>query len=460
MAAGAVLNPPPSDPSERLLPRTVAHALILAFLLLLEARLTPPSLPKAYLAQAAEPPAPCSLPNASRNYFDGAALRARGVLLLSDAAGALRFPHSLPDPACPRYIHSLQDEAAGIGHRAHEWLVGLWLALTFNLTLVHQPVNFAPTGRVEHEACDGWDEFLGLRFGENPELGRPLLRKVQLPKINGWGAPTAQVLAKWGPLLTPREPICNVVFEAQADFYPGDVSAIVRPVMTWKFAAAAAARARAGTQIPLRYSPSAVNVAVHFRVGDAQPTAEGALWAEARLALQKLRAAGVKGALHVHLHTEGKVQLSHFGKVSLLGEGEGGGEVEVRQHPDMRANDTLWHFAMADVFVGSHSGFSWLAGLLSPRFFALMQRGAKSVQVGHCPDEGGGGTGCCGEGGGCEAAGVGALEAAARRVAAAEACGNIGEGRGGFSEGWPLEAAGRVVGLHAVTATDGAWEHV
>jgi hypothetical protein len=344
---------------------------------------------------------------------------------------------------------SMQDHSAGIGHRAHEWITALWLALTFNLTLVHQPVDSAAPGvRTEHGAYAGWDAFLGLGFGERPaELGSPPVgQHIRLPVLKGWNAPAAEVRRAWEPLLSPREAACNVMFHAQGDFFVVDISAAVRPFVTWKFAAAAAARARAGAQLPLRYSPSAVNVAVHFRVGDAKPTPEAALWAEAQLVLLQLRAAGVKSALHVHVFTDGPVPLTHFGRAALPGEeGAGGGVVRVHHHSDAAANETMWHFANADVFVGSQSAFSALAGLASPRFLGLMQW----IQQAYCPD--GGVSMCCANDGVCEDPGRALLERAARRVAAAEACGNIGPRTAAFSETWPLESAESVRGRHSAS---------
>jgi len=376
---------------------------------------------------------PCSLPNASRNQFDAASLGVRGVRLLRDEAGTLRFPHSLPDPDCPRYIVFTREESAGIGHRVHEWITSLWLALTFNLTLVYEPVGDIGTAqKSSHGSYEGWDVFLGLSFGENPQNGL-LGQHIRLPDIKGWSATTAEVLAAWAPLLSPFEAPCNVVFHSPANLFPGDVSAVVRPYLTWKFAAAAAARARAGVQLPLRYSPSAVNVAVHLRVGDAHRTPEAALWTEAQLVLQRLRAAGVRGLLQVHVFTEGSETLTHFGHAALLGH-EGAEIVRVYHHTDVAANETLWHFANADVFLGSHSSFSWLAGLLSPRFLGLMQR--KPGRVEYCPDRGV--SLCCAEDGVCTDPG-GALLRAAQRISAADACGNIGPHTAVFSETWPLE---------------------
>ena len=390
-------------------------------------------------APSAEPA--CQLPSASRNQFAAASLQARGVRLVVDESGALRFPHSLVDPACPRYVTALQDQSAGIGHRSREWATSLWLALAFNLTLVHHPVDFSlPGARHEHEGYQGWDAFLGLAFGESPEhflgdldvVGVGTAKQL-LPSIGSWGAPTAQVHALWAPHLTA--PACNVMFVTPGDEVPRDVSALVRPFMTWKFAAAAAARARAGVHLPLRYSPSAVNVAVHYRVGDIEPTPESALWAEARLALESLRAEGVEGALHVHVHTDGPVPLAHFGHLPLLeGEAEGS-EVEVQHHPDMSANETMWHFVNADVFVGSRSGFSWLAGLLSPRSLAMLQRGGKWHET--CADAGT--AVCCSDSGACEEGSDALLQRAAQRIAAAQGCGGLGPRTAALHEPWPLE---------------------
>ena len=386
---------------------------------------------RIFAASAPPPPPPACPPGATRNQLDAAALQARGVRLVVGESGELRFPHSLVDAECPRYITSLQDMSAGIGHRTREWATSLWLALTFNLTLVHRPVDFAlERARREHGGYEGWDAFLGLAIGElegEPSVGEDVSAKL-LPSIGKWGAPTERVLALWAPLLTAPN-LCNVMFVAPGDQAPRDISAAVRPYMTWKFAAAAAARARSGDETPaLRYDPAAVTIAVHYRVGDIVPTPEAALWANTRLALSSLRAEGVIGALHVHVHTDGPVALAHFGVIALLedevegGAGEGSSSgVEVWHHFNMSATETMWHLVNADVLVGSRSGFSWLAGLLSPRSLALLQRGSQWHET--CADEG---TAVCCTGGVCEEAGTVLLELASQRIAAALACGDFG----------------------------------
>ena len=392
------------------------------------------------LTSAPPQTAACQQPGASRNQLDAASLHARGVRLVSDESGELRFPHSLVDPDCPRFVRALQDIAAGVGHRSREWSTGLWLALTFNLTLVHMPIDTTqPGARREHDSggFEGWDALLGLPFGEGPQEDSTGLPLELLPSIGSWGAPNDHVYRLWAPRLTAPD-TCNIVFQAPGDQSPFDVSPVVRPYMTWKFAAAAAERARAGVHLPLRYSPAAVNVAVHYRVGDMVPTPEASLWQEAALALRSLREQGVQGPVHVHVHTEGAVPLAHFGHAPLVEEGGGGREgdtLELVYHSDMRANETMWHFANADVFVGSRSEFSWLAGMLSPRFTALLQRGTKSHE--NCADAGT--SVCCNNDGLCEEEGQGVLELAAQRIAAAQGCGNIGPRTAVVDEQWPLQ---------------------
>jgi hypothetical protein len=211
--------------------------------------------------------------------------------------------------------------------------------------------------------------------------------------------------------------------------------------MTWKFAAAAAARG--GDETPtLRYNPAAINIAVHYRVGDIKPTPEAALWANTRLALSSLREEGVVGALHVHVYTDGPVPLAHFGVTALLedeaegdegGAGEGGNSgVEVWHHFNVSATETMWHLVNADVLVGSRSEFSWLAGLLSPRSLALLQRGSQWHET--CADEGT--AVCCSNGGDCEEASGEMLERASKRIAAAQACGDFGPHTSAFIRQW------------------------
>ena len=94
---------------------------------------------------------------ASRNHLNVTFLLSRGIRLTATNSG-LRFSHSFPDPVCPRFIRSLQDSAAGVGHRAREWTTSLWFAAAHNLTLVPSLVG---TGVGVHGGYQGWDEFLG-----------------------------------------------------------------------------------------------------------------------------------------------------------------------------------------------------------------------------------------------------------------------------------------------------------
>jgi hypothetical protein len=135
--------------------------------------------------------------------------------------------------------------------------------------------------------------------------------------------------------------------------------------------------------------------------------------------------------------------LKHFGVNALLedeiegGEGDveegSGGGVEVWHHSNMKADETMWHLVNADVLVGSKSGFSWLAGLLSPRSVALLQRGSQWHE--YCADEG---TAVCCIGSKCEEASTLTLERASQRIAAAQACGDFGPHSSVFSHQWDV----------------------
>jgi hypothetical protein len=349
-----------------------------------------------------------------------------------------RFPHARVDARCPRYVRGMVELSAGIGHRTREWTTAFWLALTYNLTFVHNSVDGAVQGS-EHGAYAGWDTFMGLTQGEDASHNASALlaagtRQIFLPNLVKnrrpvWGLPTADVLALWHPVLTNASTACNVIFITRGNEVPHDVSGAVRAHMTWKFAAAEAARAAAAAAAnasrALVYAPDVVNVAVHFRVGDQVPTGENVLALLAiSTALRPLRAAGVRGEVHVHVHTDGPFALEKLG---------GRGEFEKDfaslaplrffHHATMDAMATLWHFANADVFVGSKSGFSYMVGLLAARPFAVLQLGDENADKNFCAD--GGVAACCYVWAECDARAPPLIAKAAARIAAAQACGHI-----------------------------------
>lgn len=361
---------------------------------------------------------------ASRSHLNVTFLLSRGIRLTATNSG-LRFAHSFPDPVCPRFIRSLQDSAAGVGHRAREWTTSLWFAATHNLTLVPSLVG---TGVGVHGGYQGWDEFLGLGFGEDPDAAARLdLPAVLLPNFGAWGWPSEHITALWMPLIQGAG--CGgTLFNTPGDAFPNDVSFEVKPYMAWKFAAAAAKRRLAGAALgPLLYEPSSINIGVHFRVGDAQPTPERTLFDTVRVVVSEFLSAGLDGELCIHVHAEAATELTHFGVADL----PGGELVSLEVHTELDPRETFWHLSNADVFIGSQSEFSRLVGIVSMRPLVVLHHVIKE----YCADT----AICCDYEYACIEGQRSRIAPAAARLVAAQRCGNLGEHTSVADEAWPLD---------------------
>jgi hypothetical protein len=380
-------------------------------------------------------------PTCARAEFSGAFLRNAGAALVMTCAtdrAPLLFRHALVERSCPRFVLATQDTNAGVGHRVREWSMGLWVARLFNLTLIHSSLD---VGGKEHGSYAGWDAFLGLTWGENglelAELRRrsSLLKEVLLPRLGTWGVPNAAALAIFAPAIAAH-PGCGVLFILRGDETPFDTSPETRAVLGWKFSAAAAVANRKGNgaRPKLIYDPRAVNVAVHFRVGDISPTAENVLGIITDgIVLPALRAAGVAAPIHFHVFSDGEHALPFF-RAAVAARGAAA-LIELFVHGEMAALPAFWHFCNADVFVGSRSGFSWMVGLFCTRPFSLLQHGDMNQFHEYCGD----GAGCCWTWAECEASAHARLARAAARIAAAEACGALSAAHAVMDSGWALE---------------------
>ena len=334
------------------------------------------------------------------------------------------FAHALVDKKCPRFVAALQDTGAGVGHRVREWSTGLWVARLFNLTLVHISLD---VGGREHGSAAGWDDFLGMTWGENGldivEVRRriPSVKEVLLPRLGFWGVPNDKALSIFAPVIAENAG-CNVIFVIRGDETPKDSSPLTRAILSWKFAAASATLLRTGSAPPLVYDAAAVNVAVHYRVGDITPTPENVLGIITFAhVLPALRRAGVRAPIHVHVFSDGPRELPFFeaeSKKSTSG-------VALFKHGDLAARPTFWNFANADIFVGSLSGFSWMVGLFATRPFALLQHGDTNQFHEYCADADRS-AGCCWVWAECETSALERLDAAAKRIAASESCEQLG----------------------------------
>jgi hypothetical protein len=286
--------------------------------------------------------------------------------------------------------------------------------------------SFLSVGHGVHGDYEGWDEFLGLTWGEDSNITEKLdLPALLLPSFGDWGKPSDFILALWLPAIGAAG--CNTLFNAPADQFPNDVSFEVKPIMTWKFSAAAAERRLAGKQAPFIYDPAAINIALHYRVGDSQPTPEGTLFSTVGFFVSAFLAAGLDGPLRIHLHAEGSPVLSHFGVDDLT---EGSELVTLEVHTDLDARATFWHLANADVFIGSQSEFSRLVGMTALRPLIVLHHTLKAF----CVDT----AICCDYAASCIETHVARIEAAAARLVAAQRCGDWGAHSATADEAWPL----------------------
>jgi hypothetical protein len=383
--------------------------------------------------------APCPCP--ARAAFSAGRLREYGATLVSgcasDRAPAF-FEHALVDKNCPRFVAALQDTGAGVGHRVREWSTGLWVARLFNLTLVHVSLD---VGGREHGSAAGWDDFLGMTWGENGldllEVRRriPAIKEVLFPRLGHWGVPNEKALSVFAPVIAENAG-CNVIFLVRGDESPKDSSPLTRAALAWKFAAASALALRAGAAPPLVFDARAVNVAVHYRVGDMTPTPENVLGIITfAYVLPALRRAGVRAPVHVHVFSDGPRELPFFDAEFAKADRTASALVK---HGDLSARPTFWNFANADIFVGSLSGFSWMVGLFATRPFALLQHGDTNQFHEYCADADRS-AGCCWVWAECEASALERLDAAAQRIAASEACGHIGDAHALVDGRWALD---------------------
>jgi len=134
------------------------------------------------------------------------------------------------------------------------------------------------------------------------------------------------------------------------------------------------------------FSPTTVNIAVHYRRGDMVPTSEFALWRiVASEVMPALQLAGVRALPVVHVFADSGANASSF---TIFNQHFSVGNNLFFHFPEDPVL-TLYNLAHSDIFVGSRSSFSWMAALVSSQPYCLMQ--TMDPQHEFCPS----GSGCC-----------------------------------------------------------------
>ena len=312
--------------------------------------------------------------------------------------GSGLFPHMAVDPACPVFVRPRYHDYAGMGHRFSNWIMGLVAALTLNATLLHVPFDYVSK---PHGNYSGMDAFLGVGAGEWMEadaLSRwPNLTSIDLPRLDNY-APMAKGgmfsphsrLAIWRDKREGMTRKCHIIFNTLADDWIYDPKPATKWVVAKKW----------GRNVPslpnplrqLQWRASDVNIAVHFRIGDMQPTKED--WHVALLngtILPVLRAAmgsdgnaapasdsssnaGAKIVVHVFMRSDvdHKLFKAFPGLAPLLAD-----QVVFHTADGMTPFQTWLHLTQADVLLQSRSAFSEYAAHVATRPLSFAADGSR-----------------------------------------------------------------------------------
>lgn len=132
-------------------------------------------------------------------------------------------------------------------------------------------------------------------------------------------------------------------------------------------------KARESYPIPLSFNPDLVNIAVHIRRGDLLPGRQFSDLSSRMLPdawyleILNIATKHLKGRLAIHIFSEGKEGQYHSenGQAFSWKEYFKDSPYEVHEHIDSNFMSTFHHLLHADLLIGSKSGMSHLAGMLS-----------------------------------------------------------------------------------------------
>jgi hypothetical protein len=201
------------------------------------------------------------------------------------------FPHSVVNASCPRFVRvGRYDSYAGLGHRLTNLVMTLLAAIVTNATYLHTSLDDGWTTPHLENGSTAVDAFLGLGVGEwtreRAEQAYPLAMAAshRLPVLdnnrgyNGVGpfvpnedaARWVESVAHGGP---NGGPVCGVQMVPALNVWLYDIKSGTKHILAPRFAAAMAALP-AAARPPLLWDPAHLNIAVHYRKGDMEPTLE------------------------------------------------------------------------------------------------------------------------------------------------------------------------------------------
>lgn len=340
------------------------------------------------------------------------------------------FWHNRVNSACPKFISAKQNNGAGIGHRLVAYSMALHVAVWFNLTFVHTSLD---GGGGAHGNYNGWDSWLAFTSGEygfDDVMARPGITRIRLPNLNGYYTGNELVIDRWKEVLGDAEK-CNVLYDMPEDQWAFDVSMSTKFILSEKYTKAMEAHSSGVSLLSgaeeappqqrnlikpppmpkLVYTPGAINIAVHIRIGDQYPTSE---WTQARVVektiLPALHEAGVTAPIHIHVFAENE-GAERFPTLASL--------VNVFFHPDMPPMDTFYHMTESDLLVMSFSSFSFAAAQVALKPLCLSQPSSDIFRM--CGET----SACCLHSGDCTPFAKYRVRLAAERLRRVERCGRL-----------------------------------
>jgi hypothetical protein len=340
------------------------------------------------------------------------------------------FWHNRINPSCPKFISAKQNSGAGIGHRLVAYSMALHIAVWFNLTFVHTSLD---GGGGAHGNYNGWDSWLAFTSGEygfDDVLNRPGITRIRLPNLGGYYTGNEIIIDKWKDIISDIEK-CNVIYDMPEDQWAYDVSSTTKFILSNKYTSAMEAHLSSVTLLSgaeeappqqrnlikpppmpiLAFTPKAINIAIHIRIGDQYPTSE---WTQARIVqdtvLPILFEVGILSPIHIHVFAENE-GASRFPTLASL--------PNVFFHPDMSPMDTFYHMTESDFLIMSFSSFSFAAAQVALKPLCLSQPSSDIFRM--CSET----SACCLHSGDCTPFTKYRVRLAAERLKRLEKCGKI-----------------------------------
>lgn len=273
------------------------------------------------------------------------------------------MPQSKVNKTCPRYI--MQDIASGpgLGHVTGQWTTTLVLALFYNLTLIHSPIanpDYKSTKtKGTHGEYEDLDGFLGMGLGEIQKKDFNF-DTVEVINLRGYGmVPHSTDEHKNFEIFTEdiiknNGDKCNVLFN-QPQFFQYDYSGHTKWIQVLKWM-----RNRELDPMEINYDRNYINVAVHVRTGDIEPS-RGTPEVFFYTLLKKYILPIINDLPYrIYIYSEG-LDSQRFAKLTSLP------NIIQRTSQEMSAFETYHHLIEGDILIMARSGFSQFAAIFSHR---------------------------------------------------------------------------------------------